>query len=81
MAKARVYSTPMCPYCTMAKNFLKDNGVEVEDIDVSKDHDAAHEMIEKSGQMGVPVIEINGRIIVGFNREAIEQVLEKGKKT
>ena len=80
MAKVKVYSTPMCPYCTMAKDFLRQKGVEFEDIDVSKDHDAAHEMIEKSGQMGVPVLDINGRIIVGFNREAIEQALEEGNE-
>ncbi len=79
MAKVKVYSTLMCPYCTMAKNFLKERGVEFEDIDVSRDQSAAREMIEKSGQMGVPVLDINGKIIVGFNREAIEEALKSGK--
>ena len=73
----KVYSTPACPYCHMLKDFLKEKGVEFEDIDVAADQEAAREMIEKSGQMGVPQIEINGKIIVGFNKEAIERELEK----
>ncbi len=77
MAKIKVYSTPTCPYCHMVKDFLKSNGLEFEDIDVSVNHEAAHEMIEKSGQRGVPVTEINGKIIVGFNREAIEMALKE----
>ena len=64
--KVKVYSTPACPYCKMAKDFLKQNNVEFEDIDVSSNHDAAHEMIEKSGQMGVPVIDIDGKIIIRY---------------
>ena len=70
--KVTVYSTPTCPYCKMAKEYLKQKGVEYEDIDVSSNRDAAQEMIDKSGQMGVPVIEINGKIIVGFDKDAIE---------
>ncbi|MCX6814289.1 MAG: thioredoxin family protein [Candidatus Aenigmarchaeota archaeon] len=73
--KVKVYSTPTCPYCYMAKDFLKQNGVQFEDINVAENHQAAHEMIEKSGQMGVPVIEINGKMIVGFDREAIKKAL------
>ena len=73
--KVKVYSTPTCPYCYMVKDFLKENGVQFEDINVAQDHDAAHEMIEKSGQMGVPVIDIGGKIIVGFDREAIKKAL------
>ncbi len=73
--KVKVYSTPTCPYCYMAKDFLKENGVQFEDINVAENHAAAHEMIEKSGQMGVPVIEINGKMIVGFDREAIKKAL------
>lgn len=80
MAKIRIYSTPTCPYCHMAKDFLKGKGVKFEEIDVSKDHKAAQEMIKKSGQMGVPQIEINGKIIVGFDKEAIEKELEKIKR-
>ncbi len=75
MAKIKVYSTPTCPYCRMVKDFLKEKGVDFEDIDVSVDSRAAEEMIQKSGQMGVPQIEINEKIIVGFDREAIEREL------
>jgi len=73
--KVKVYSTPTCPYCYMVKDFLKQNGIAFEDINVAEDHEAAHEMIEKSGQMGVPVIDINGQIIVGFDREAVKKAL------
>ena len=74
-SKVKVYSTPTCPYCYMAKDFLKENGVQFEDINVAQDHAAARDMMEKSGQMGVPVIDINGKIIVGFDREAIKKAL------
>jgi glutaredoxin-like YruB-family protein len=73
--KATVYSTRTCPYCTLAKEFLKAKGIAFKEIDVSKDKEAAEEMIQKSGQMGVPVIDIDGTIIVGFNRTAIEKAL------
>ena len=81
MSKIKIYSTPTCPYCVMAKNFLKQNKVEFEDIDVSINRQAAKEMIDKSGQMGVPVLDISGKIIVGFNRPEIEAALKikKGK--
>jgi len=78
MKKIKVYTTPTCPYCHMLKDWLKQKGIKFEDVDVSSDHDAAHEMIEKSGQMGVPQIDIGGKIIVGFDRVAIEKEL-KGK--
>ena len=61
--KVKVYSTQACPYCHMAKDFLKQNNIEFEDIDVSRDQKAAQEMIEKSGQMGVPVIEIDEKTV------------------
>lgn len=72
----KVYTTPTCPYCIMARNFLRDKGVEFVEKNVAEDRDAAIEMIEKSGQMGVPVLEINGEIIVGFNRDAIKNALK-----
>jgi len=75
MAKVRVYSTPVCPWCVKAKNFLKEHNVKFDDMDVSRDHDAAREMIEKSGQTGVPVIMIESEIIVGFDRERIAELL------
>ena len=78
MAKVKVYSTPTCPWCVKVKEFLKEKNVEFENIDVSENEDAAKEMMEKSGQMGVPQIEINGKVIVGFDKEAIEAELAKG---
>ncbi len=73
--KVKIYSTPTCPYCKQAKDFLKQNKIEFTDVDVSTNQKAANEMIEKSGQMGVPVIEINGDIIVGFDRPRIKKAL------
>ncbi len=72
----KVYTTPSCPYCVMAKNFLQQNGVEYVEKNVATDRAAAVEMVEKSNQMGVPVLDINGEIIVGFNREAIKKLLK-----
>lgn len=74
-----VYSTPTCPYCHIAKDYLKSKGVEFEDIDVSKDRAKAEEMIKKSGQMGVPVLDINGKIIIGFDKKAIDEALNSKK--
>jgi glutaredoxin 3 len=74
--KVIIYSTPSCPYCSSAKEFLKENKIDFEVIDVSKDQSKAQEMIEKSGQMGVPVLDINGTIIVGFDKEAIKKALK-----
>ena len=72
----KVYSTPTCPYCVTLKNFLKEHNIQFEDIDVSQNELAQKEMIEKSGQMGVPVVEIDGQIIVGFDRERISELLD-----
>jgi len=71
----KVYSTQTCPYCVTLKEYLKANNVAFEDIDVSFDTKLQQEMIEKSGQMGVPVAEIDGQIVVGFDREKIVQLL------
>ncbi len=73
--KVKVFSTPSCPYCVTLKEFLKENNIEFEDIDVSQNKAASDEMIEKSGQMGVPVVEIDGQIVVGFDKEKISQLL------
>jgi glutaredoxin 3 len=73
--KVIVYSTPTCPYCVYAKNFFKEKGVEFEDVDVSRDRTKAMEMVEKSGQMGVPVIDIGGNIIVGFQPAVFEELI------
>jgi glutaredoxin-like YruB-family protein len=73
--KVRVFSTPTCPYCVALKNYLQEHNIEFEYIDVAQDTEAQKEMIEKSGQYGVPVAEINGEIIIGFNQDRINQLL------
>lgn len=79
MAKQiKIYSTPTCPYCKMAKQFLKENNIEFTDINVANDQQAAQEMVSKSGQMGVPVIDIDGQLIVGFDKGAIKKALGLG---
>jgi len=81
MAEIKVYTTPTCPWCRMLKDYLAEKHVDFKAIDISIDSKVAAEMVEKSGQMGVPQIEINGRMIVGFDREAIEEELSKLKKS
>lgn len=73
--KVTVYSTPTCPFCVRAKQFLKENSIRFEDIDVSENQEKAQEMIKCSGQMGVPVLDIDGKIIVGFDKEKIKEAL------
>mgnify|MGYP001591406407 FL=1 len=75
MAKVIIYSTPTCPYCEMVKEYFKKNNIQYENYDVSADEEKAKEMIKKSHQMGVPVIDIDGEIIVGFDRPTIEKAL------
>lgn len=75
MAKVKIYSTPTCPYCRMAKEFFKENNIKYEDIDVSENEQAAKEMVERSGHMGVPVIDIDGKIVIGFDKEKIKKLL------
>jgi glutaredoxin-like YruB-family protein len=76
MLKVKVYSTQTCPWCYKLKDWLKENKIKFEDIDVSKDNKAAQEMIKKSGQMGVPVTEIGNEIIMGFNVEKLKKILK-----
>ena len=78
MAEVKIYSTPTCPYCKMAKQFLQENNIEFEDIDVASNQSAAQEMISKSGQMGVPVLEIKGQVVVGFDKAKIKELLGLG---
>ncbi len=75
MPKVKIYSTPTCSYCTMAKGFLLENNIEFTEYDVAEDEKARKEMVEKSGQMGVPVIDIDGKIIIGFDQEAMKEAL------
>lgn len=76
MVKVKVYSTPTCPYCKSAKEFLKKHKVKYKDVNVAKDAKARNEMIKKSGQMGVPVIEIGDKIIVGFDEGELRKKLK-----
>ncbi|NQV00722.1 MAG: glutaredoxin family protein [Parcubacteria group bacterium] len=71
----RVFSTSACPYCVTLKAFLDEHGIKYEYIDVSENQEATDEMVKKSGQRGVPVVEIDGEIIVGFDRERICELL------
>lgn len=73
----KIYSTPSCSWCTVAKKYFSSRNISYTDIDVSKDPNAAKEMIQKSGQRGVPVIDIDENIIVGFGQTAIEKLLNK----
>jgi len=73
--KVIVYSTPTCVYCHAAKEFFKENNVAFDDIDVSGDPQKAQEMVEKSGQMGVPVIFIGDEMTIGFDQSKIEKLL------
>lgn len=75
MAKVKIYTTPTCVYCKAAKAFFKENNVEYEEKDVSKDAEARDEMIKKSGMMAVPVIDIDGNVIVGFDKPKVEELL------
>ncbi len=70
-----VYSTPTCPFCKQIKSFLEENKVEFTDIDVSSDQEEAQKMIKLSGQMGVPVTDIDGEIVIGFDRDKISGLL------
>lgn len=70
-----VYSTPTCPYCVYTKEYFKQHNISFVDIDVTRDRSKAQEMISKSGQMGVPVIDIDGNILVGFQPNEFEKLL------
>ena len=76
MTKVLIYNTPNCIYCQIAKKFFKDHNVAYEEKDVSVDDEAREEMIAKSGQLGVPVVDIDGKIIVGFDEAAIKGLLK-----
>ena len=71
-----VYSTPTCPYCSMVKEYLKNKNIPFSDIDVSQNITAAEEMIRKSGQSGVPVIDFNGQIVIGFDRSKLYKLIK-----
>jgi glutaredoxin 3 len=70
-----VFSTPTCSYCNLARKYFREKGVQFKDVDVSRDSAAARDMVRRSGQMGVPVIDIDGKVIVGFDRPKIDRIL------
>ncbi len=70
-----VFSTPTCPWCSRAKTYLRSRGVAFRDVDVSRDAAAARDLVRRTGQIGVPVIEIDGRPIVGFDQRRIDAAL------
>ena len=75
MAEIKVYTTPACPWCNKVKDYLKEKGVQFREIDVASDMNEAVQLVERTGRRTVPVIEIGDQIIVGFNREKLEELL------
>lgn len=70
-----LFSTPSCSYCQMTKQYFRQKGIRFKDVDVSRDPVAARDMVRRSGQQGVPVIDIGGRIVIGFDRVKIDKYL------
>lgn len=75
MAQVKIYTTPTCAYCKAAKEYFKEKGVQYEEIDLAKNPDKVQELIQISGQMSVPIITVDGKVIVGFNKGAIDSAL------
>ena len=73
--KIRIYSTPTCTYCIILKRYLAEKNIQYEELDVSQNKEAQKEMIEKTNQLGVPVVDIDGEIIIGFDKEKIDNIL------
>jgi len=71
----KIYSTPTWPWCTKVKDYFRQNGINFTEYDVTKDYDKAVEMVQKSGQRGVPVIDIDGNIVVGFDKSKIDELI------
>ena len=75
MAQVTIYTTPTCVYCKKAKSFFHEHNVVYREKDVSADASAVDEMVQKSGQMGVPVIDVDGKIVIGFDESALKEAL------
>ena len=75
MSQVTIYTTPSCVYCRMAKQFFQENSVNYEEKNVATDTEARDAMITKSGQMGVPVIEVDGKIVIGFDQPRLKELL------
>lgn len=80
MVEVKLYSTPTCPYCVLAKKYLQEKGIDFQEINVAADRQAAQEMIKRSGHMGVPQLLIGDKLIIGFDKPAIDKELEALKK-
>jgi len=74
--RVTIYSTPTCPYCRQAKDYLTQKGISFTELNVAADMEARNAMVQKSGQLGVPVIEIDGQVVVGFNRGKLDELLK-----
>ena len=74
--EVKVYSTPTCPYCKIVKKFLEDNSISYRDLNVAEDKAALDDIIKRSGQMGVPVIDIDGDLVIGFNQVKLKEKLK-----
>ncbi len=79
MKKVTIYSTPTCHFCVMAKEYFKANDVSYDEVDVASNAEKRKEMVDKSGQLGVPVIDIEGEIVVGFNKTKLARLLDIGQ--
>ena len=75
--KVTVYSAPWCAFCHMTKHYLDSLGVKYRDIDVEKDPQAARRLVEKTGQAGIPVIEVGDKTIIGFDKAKLDEALKK----
>ena len=75
MAHVTIYTTPTCVYCKMSKEFFKTHNIQYTEKDVAADEVARKEMFERSGQMGVPVIDIDGQMVVGFDQKKLSELL------
>jgi glutaredoxin 3 len=73
--RVTIYSTPTCPYCHQAKDYLTSKGITFTELNVATDLDARNAMVQRSGQLGVPVIEVDGEVVVGFNRGKLDELL------
>ncbi len=80
MAQVTIYTTPSCVYCKMTKEFFAKNGVQYQELNVASDAKAREEMVAKSHQLGVPVIDVDGSIVIGFDQKNLETLLGLGKK-
>lgn len=74
-----VYSADWCAFCKMAKGYLVSKNVPFKEVDVERDHDAARELVSKTGQAGIPVLEIGEEVIIGFDRLRIDEAIDKYK--